>query len=154
MKSATARGRLAVGAKWSALVIVVAAAVLFPVVFSSPVATNYGVFALIFATAASAWNVFSGFSGYISLGQAVFFGSGAYAVGIAARDWNVTGVGVFALLPLAVLVGAVIAVPFGLVALRVRRHTFIVVTIAVFFIFQLMAFNFSFTGGSVPAFPH
>jgi branched-chain amino acid transport system permease protein len=31
---------------------------------------------------------------------------------------------------------------------RVRRHTFIVVTIAVFFIFQLMAFNFSFTGGS------
>jgi branched-chain amino acid transport system permease protein len=42
----------------------------------------------------------------------------------------------------------VIAVPFGLVALRVRRHTFIVITIAVFFIFQLMAFNFSFTGGS------
>jgi branched-chain amino acid transport system permease protein len=43
----------------------------------------------------------------------------------------------------------VIAVPFGLVALRVRRHTFIVITIAVFFIFQLMAANFSFTGGSV-----
>ena len=39
--------------------------------------------------------------------------------------------------------------PFGLVALRVRRHTFIVITIAVFFIFQLMAFNFqSFTGGT------
>ena len=55
----------------------------------------------------------------------------------------------FGLLPLAAAVGAVIAVPFGLVALRVRRHTFIVITIAVFFIFQLMAFNFSFTGGSV-----
>jgi ABC-type branched-subunit amino acid transport system permease subunit len=35
------------------------------------------------------------------------------------------------------------------VALRVRRHTFIVITIAVFFIFQLAAANFSFTGGSV-----
>ena len=46
--------------------------------------------------------------------------------------------------------GAVIAVPFGLIALRVRRHTFIVVTIAVFFIFQLMAFNLnSFTGGTI-----
>jgi len=56
---------------------------------------------------------------------------------------------VFALLPLAAAVGAVIAVPFGLVALRVRRHTFIVITIAVFFIFQLAAANFSFTGGSV-----
>jgi branched-chain amino acid transport system permease protein len=55
---------------------------------------------------------------------------------------------VFALLPLAAVVAAVVAVPFGLVALRVRRHTFVVVTIAVFFIFQLMAFNFSFTGGT------
>jgi branched-chain amino acid transport system permease protein len=143
-----ARARLAAGARWSALAILVAAALLFPVVFSNPVVTNYGVFALIFVTAASAWNVFSGFSGYISLGQAVFFGSGAYAVGIAARDWHVTGTAVFALLPLGAAVGAAIAVPFGLVALRVRRHTFIVITIAVFFIFQLMAFNFSFTGGS------
>ena len=46
-----------------------------------------------------------------------------------------------------------VAVPFGLVALRVRRHTFVVVTIAVFFIFQLMAFNFSLTGGTTGIFP-
>ena len=58
-------------------------------------------YALIFVAVASAWNIFSGFSGYISLGHAVFFGSGAYALGIAARDWHVTGVGVFGLLPLA-----------------------------------------------------
>jgi branched-chain amino acid transport system permease protein len=148
MKSAARTAHLALGAKWSALLVLAAVALLFPVIFPNPVVTNYGVFALIFATAASAWNVFSGFSGYISLGQAVFFGSGAYAVGIAARDWQVSGVAIFALLPLAALVGAAIAIPFGLVALRVRRHTFIVVTIAVFFIFQLMAFNFSFTGGS------
>jgi branched-chain amino acid transport system permease protein len=132
-----------------ALVLLAVAAVLFPVVFSSPVITNYAIYALIFIAVVTAWNMFSGFSGYISLGQAVFFGSGAYAVGIAAREWHINGVGVFALLPLAAAVGAVIAVPFGLVALRVRRHTFIVITIAVFFIFQLMAFNFSFTGGSV-----
>jgi branched-chain amino acid transport system permease protein len=45
-------------------------------------------------------------------------------------------------------VAAAVAVPFGLIALRVRRHTFVVVTIAVFFIFQLMAYNFSWTGGA------
>jgi branched-chain amino acid transport system permease protein len=57
---------------------------------------------------------------------------------------------VFGLLPFAAAAGAVIAVPFGLVALRVRRHTFIVITIAVFFIFQLMAANLSsFTGGTI-----
>jgi branched-chain amino acid transport system permease protein len=125
-----------------------AAAIVFPLVFPNPVATNYGVFTLIFVAVASAWNVFSGFSGYISLGNAVFFGSGAYALGIAARDWHVNGTAVFGLLPLSAAVGALIAVPFGLIALRVRRHTFIVITIAVFFIFQLMAYNFSFTGGS------
>ena len=131
------------------LVLLVAAAVAFPKVFTNPAVTNYGVLALIFVTVASAWNIFSGNSGYISLGHAVFFGSGAYAMGIAARDWNVQGTTVFALLPLVAAVGAVIAVIFGLIALRVRRHTFIVITIAVFFIFQLAAFNLrSLTGGS------
>jgi branched-chain amino acid transport system permease protein len=136
------------GLKLAFMIALLVVAVAFPVLFPSPLATNYGVYALIFVAVASAWNVFSGFSGYISLGHAVFFGSGAYTLGIAARDWHVTGVGVFALLPLAAVAGALIAVPFGLVALRVRRHTFIVITIAVFFIFQLMAYNFSFTGGS------
>ena len=135
--------------KLAGLAVVAAVAIAFPYVYSSPVDTNYGVYALIFVTVASAWNIFSGFSGYISLGQAVFFGSGAYTVGIAARDWHVTGTGVFLLLPLAAVAGALIAVPVGLVALRVRRHTFIVITIAVFFIFQLMAADFSFTNGTI-----
>jgi branched-chain amino acid transport system permease protein len=136
------------GLRGIGVIALLAVAVAFPVVFPSPAITNYGVYTLIFVAVASAWNVFSGFSGYISLGHAVFFGSGAYTLGIAARDWHVTGTGVFALLPLSAVAGAVIAVPFGLIALRVRRHTFIVITIAVFFIFQLMAYNFSFTGGS------
>ena len=134
--------------KGGGLVVLLVLAVLFPQVFTNPSITNYGVLALIFATAAVGWHVFSGNTGYISLGQAVFYGSGAYAMGIAARDWHIEGTEVFALIPLSAAVGAAIAVPFGLIALRVRRHTFIVVTIAVFFIFQLMAFNFSFTGGS------
>ncbi|HEX7165207.1 MAG TPA: branched-chain amino acid ABC transporter permease [Trebonia sp.] len=140
--------RIGAVAKGGGLVLLLAIAVLFPQVFINPSVTNYGVFALIFVTCATAWNIFSGNTGYISLGQAVFYGSGAYAMGIAARDWHLTGTAVFWLLPLSGAVGALIAVPFGLIALRVRRHTFIVVTIAVFFIFQLMAFNFWFTGGS------
>jgi branched-chain amino acid transport system permease protein len=134
--------------KLGGLAALAAIVIAFPQVYTNPAITNYGVFALIYVTVASAWNIFSGNTGYISLGQAVFYGSGAYAMGIAARDWQITGTTVFALLPLCAAVGAIIAVPFGLIALRVRRHTFIVITIAVFFIFQLMAFNFSFTGGS------
>jgi branched-chain amino acid transport system permease protein len=47
------------------------------------------------------------------------------------------------------LVAAVFAVPLGWVSLRTRKHTFVVITIAIFFIMQLMAFNLrSITNGS------
>jgi branched-chain amino acid transport system permease protein len=122
---------------------------LFPVMITDPTATSIAVFTLIFMVAATAWNIFSGYTGYIALGHAVFFGSGGYAVAMAARDWHVAGGWtVFALLPFAGLIAAGIAIPFGLIALRTRRHTFVVVTIAIFFIFQLAAFNLGFTGGT------
>jgi len=131
------------------IAMVAAALAVYPLVITNGLATTIAVDGVIFISAAAAWNIFSGYSGYISLGHAVFFGSGAYTVAIGARDWHLTGDAVFALLPLAAVVGAVIAVPCGLVALRVRRHTFVVITIALFFIFQLMAFNLSFTAGSI-----
>lgn len=140
---------------WRALALAAALAVaavfaVFPVVIThDPTATSIAVFTLIFMVATTAWNIFSGYSGYLALGHAVFFGSGGYAVALAARDWHVPGGwAVFALLPFAGLVAAAIAIPFGLIALRTRRHTFVVVTIAIFFIFQLFAFNLGFTGGT------
>ena len=70
-------------------------------------------------SATAAWNVFSGYSGYLALGHAVFFGSGGYAVALAARDWHFKGGwDVFALLPFGGLVAAAIAIPVGLIALR------------------------------------
>ena len=111
------------------------------------VLTQVGVLVLLYVGATVGWNIFSGFTGYISLGAAVFFGVGVYTVALITKHLNLVGGVVFALYPLGGLVAAVVAVPFGLIALRVRRHTFVVVTIAVFFIFQLMASNFSWTGG-------
>jgi len=128
--------------------VLIAVVALFPLVFTNPTVTSFGVITLIFAAVASAWNLFSGFSGYLSLGHAVFYGTGAYFVAVAAKDWKLTGADVFWLLPLAGAVAALIAVPLGLVALRVRRHTFVVITIAYFFIAQLSASNLSVTGGS------
>jgi branched-chain amino acid transport system permease protein len=136
------------GASVAALAAV-AAFVLFPLVFSNPTTTSIAFFALVYMVAASAWNIFSGLSGYIALGHAVFFGAGAYTLAVAAEKLHVgAGWTPFALVPLAGAVAAAIAIPFGLVALRTRRHTFVVITIAIFFIFQLLAFNLSFTGGS------
>jgi branched-chain amino acid transport system permease protein len=122
---------------------------IFPVLVTDPSTTSIAVFALVFMVAATSWNIFSGYSGYLALGHAVFFGAGGYAVAMAARDWHVAGGWtVFALLPFGGLVAGLIAIPVGLVALRTRRHTFVVVTIAIFFIFQLAATNLGFTGGT------
>jgi branched-chain amino acid transport system permease protein len=123
--------------------------VAFPLLVTDPTTTSIAFFALVFMVSASAWNIFSGYSGYLALGHAVFFGTGGYAVAVAARDWHVAGGWpVFALLLFGGLVAGLIAIPVGLVALRTRRHTFVVVTIAIFFIFQLAAFNLGFTGGT------
>ncbi|HTZ92955.1 MAG TPA: branched-chain amino acid ABC transporter permease [Streptosporangiaceae bacterium] len=130
------------------LAVLIAVFALFPLVFTNPTVTTIAVVTLIFVAVASAWNLFSGFSGYLSLGHAVFYGTGAYFLVVAAKDWNLNGTAVFWLLPLAGAVAALLAVPLGLVALRVRRHTFVVITIAFFFIAQLSASNLTVTGGS------
>lgn len=133
--------------------LLVAAAVVilavFPLVFSNPDTTSIAFFALIFMVCASAWNMFSGSSGYIALGHAVYFGCGAYTLTLLANHLGfAAGWGVFALVPVAGVVAGLIAIPTGLIALRARRHTFVVITIAFMFIFQLAAFNLAFTGGS------
>jgi branched-chain amino acid transport system permease protein len=143
-------------ARWwrpAGLAVVALIGVIFPLVFTNALDTQFAIDTLIFVAAVVAWNLFSGFSGYISLGHAVFFGTAAYTVAVITSHNHITGSAIFALIPVGGLAGAVIAVPFGLIALRVRRHTFVVITIAIFFIFQLMAYNLAITrgNGGIPA---
>jgi branched-chain amino acid transport system permease protein len=136
-------------AKLAGAAAALVALLLFPLVFTNPSVTTIAVFTLLFMASATAWNSFSGYSGYISLGHAAFFGTGAYILAITAEEIKMgAGEAMFALVPLAGLGAAVVAVPFGLVALRTQRHTFVVITIAVFFIFQLLAYNLNITQGS------
>jgi branched-chain amino acid transport system permease protein len=114
----------------------------FPQVFSNPAVTTIAVFTLFYATATTAWNIFSGYTGYIALGHAAFFGVGSYAIALMCQAWNVPGGYLpFLLVPVAGLIAALFAVPVGWISLRVRKHTFVVITIAIFFIMQPMAFN-------------
>ncbi len=130
-------------------VFAVAAIAVFPLVEKNPTYTGIGVVTLLFMACATSWNMFSGYSGYIALGSSVFYGTGAYTMALASIHWHMApGAAMFWLVPLGGLAAVIIAVPIGWIALRVRRHTFVVVTIAIFFIFQLGAINFSFTGGT------
>ncbi len=134
-----------------ALVALVVFVGIFPVVIAPNETYNaIAVFTLIGAIAVVGWNIFSGYTGYISLGHSVFYGFGAYTFGLASLHWHIPGGWEpFLLLPLAGLVAGGFALPLGWIALRTRRHTFIVISIAWVFIFQLLAYNLrGITGGS------
>jgi branched-chain amino acid transport system permease protein len=122
----------------------------FPLVVTNPAWTTIGIFAVMYMLAVVGWNILSGYSGYISIGHAAYYGIGQYTVALIALHMKVPGGwDLFALLPVAGITAALAAIPIGWLLLRVQKHTFIVLTIAVMFILQLCAYNFSsFTMGS------
>lgn len=137
------------------------AGIAFPFVFSAAWIVNIGVLTLMYAALATAWNLFSGYSGYISLGQAAFFGVGAYALGVTFQHVGVgSGYNPFYALPLVGAGVALASVPVAWIALRTRHMTFAIVTLTLLFIVQQLAFNLhSLTNGSTglmlpsPSFP-
>jgi branched-chain amino acid transport system permease protein len=132
------------------LLALAAACLVFPLIYPDPAVTTVAVFTLLYATATSAWNIFSGYTGYIALGHAAYWGLGSYAMALLCKLWGLPGgYQPFLLLPLAGLAAGALALPLGWIALRTRKHTFVVITIAEFFIMQLMAFNLrGLTNGS------
>jgi branched-chain amino acid transport system permease protein len=141
------------------LVLLAVFALLLPVVAPDPATTNIAVFTVMYVGLATAWNIMGGYTGYISLGHAAFFGIGAYAFALLLTHLNITpGYLPFLLVPVAGLITAVAAAGIGWIALRTRAATFVIVTIAFMFIVQLLAENLNrLTGGgtglSVP-YPH
>jgi branched-chain amino acid transport system permease protein len=150
--------------RWSLLraAIVFVPLILFASVFTGNIwLVNIGVFTLMYAGLATAWNLVGGYTGYITLGNVAFFGLGAYGFAIIFQHVGVgSGWWPFALVPgLAVVVGLV-SLPLGWIAYRTRALSFIIVTIVLVIVLQYLAFNLtSLTGGSpglsipLPPFP-
>ncbi len=75
----------------------------------------------VWATLSVSWNIFSGYSGLTSFGQAAFFGVGAYTAALLQVRYGVTPwIGI----PFAGVVGAVAAFIIGIPTLRLRSHYF------------------------------
>jgi branched-chain amino acid transport system permease protein len=136
--------------RWTGTGLVLVFLAAFPLLFPNPAVTSIAVFTMIFLVAAVGWNIFSGYSGYISIGHAAYYGIGQYTVALIVMHAKIAaGWDTFTLLPVAGVVSAVLAVPIGFLLLRVRKHTFIILTVAVMFMLQGLAFNFSWwTNGS------
>ena len=83
--------------------------------------------ALIFGILAMSLDILVGYTGLPSLGHAAFMGIGAYSVAIMSVEH---GVGFWACLVGAVLIAAVVAAVFGLIALRATAVYFLMITLA------------------------
>ena len=132
-----------------ALALLAVLALMLPMIAPDPATTGMAVFTVMYVGLATAWNIMGGYTGYISLGHAAFFGFGAYSFSLMLVHLNLApGYPPFLLVPLAGLLTAVLAVLIGWIALRTRAATFVIVTIAFMFMLQLLGENLvTLTGG-------
>ncbi len=102
------------------------------------------------AVFAAATNLLLGYGGLVSFGQAAFYGSGAYLVGLSWLHHWMPFWAAFVLTPVA---GGVIALAMGAIALRTRRLYFALLTLAFSeLFFQLVNVRYDFTKGATGIF--
>jgi len=104
------------------------------------------IFAFLLAVMAGGWNIMAGFTGYVSIGQSAFLGIGAYTVALLSLR---TGLSPLLLAPVGGVAAALVAAVLGATVMRAREHAFVIITIALLFLFQTLALNLEgITGGS------
>jgi branched-chain amino acid transport system permease protein len=126
--------------------VLLALVIAYPLVFSTPFQQRLGALVLLYAIAASAWNIVGGYAGQVSVGHVVFFGCGAYAAMAAYTHFALSPlVGIPAGIVLAVAIAAIVGVP----TLRLSGHYFSMATIAVAELLRLVVTNTDYLGAAV-----
>jgi branched-chain amino acid transport system permease protein len=105
--------------------IAIGACAALPLV-AGPYALGIGLNLLMWIALAESWAMFSGLSGYISLGHAAFYGAGAY---VTVLLWMV--VPLWLAIPVSGIVAALLAGCLGWPCLRVRGPYFVILTLGV-----------------------
>lgn len=99
---------------------------------------------LIYSIASLSLNFVSGYIGQTSLGHAAFFGLGAYTSALLTQVWNWPFWPAFMM---AGILAALVGIPLGAPALRVRGPFLVVVTYGCGEVFKYVALNLDITGG-------
>lgn len=127
------------------LVALAAAALVFPAIFTLPYHRDLAIRVLLYAMLAQAWNILAGYCGQVSLGHAVFFGTGAYTSSALQMHW---GVNPWIGLVVGVVVSVALSQAIGYPCFRLRGHYFAIATIAIGEIIHTLAINWEFIGGA------
>ncbi|MBI2199024.1 MAG: branched-chain amino acid ABC transporter permease [Candidatus Rokubacteria bacterium] len=131
--------------KLAAGLLALGALLAFPLVFTLPFPRHVMIMIFLYAMLAQAWNLLAGYCGQISLGHAVFFGTGAYTSSVLVKEFGLTPW-------IGMLAGALVAVALsqliGYPVFRLRGHYFAIATIAVGEIVQTLMINWDWVGGA------
>ena len=114
----------------------------------SGVVLNFTMMALYACLMAQSWNLLGGYGGQFSFGNALFFGTGAYAQAIAQLQGHINP---WLALPLAIAAAALVGVLVGALSFRygLKGSYFALVTLAFAEVFRIVALSVPFTGAGV-----
>jgi branched-chain amino acid transport system permease protein len=131
---------------WIGLIIVVILVLLFPVFFTLPFPRHLMIMIFLYSTMGLAWNLIGGYAGQISLGHAIFFGTGAYTSTLMLMKLGITPW-------LGMLVGGLlsmgIAFIIGYPCFKLAGHYFAIATIAIGEIAMVLMINWDWAGSAV-----
>ncbi len=132
-------------ARKAAAGLLVLAVVLYPLVFDAPYQQHLMIMIFIYALMAQGWNLLAGYCGQVSLGQAVYFGIGAYSAAFLFATFNVSPwIG----MAVGVLVSVLVALAIGIPTFRLRGHYFAIATLVIGEIGQTIMLNWEAMGGA------
>jgi branched-chain amino acid transport system permease protein len=100
---------------------------------------------LMFATLSLGWNIIGGYTGYVSFGNVVFFGLGAYTTAVLWQQAHIQNIGVAVVIAIAVAV--VFAGVLGYPILRLKGHYFGIATLGIALAVEEIISNIDWLGG-------
>lgn len=133
----------------SAVLVLIALALAFaPFLSSGARPLNTAATICVYIVLVASYDLLLGYTGIVSFAHTMFFGIGAYGVGLPLASANPSWSALLTGLALALLLTLVLALIIGLVALRVRAIFYSMITLAVASSFAVMASQLSeLTGG-------
>ena len=120
------------------LLALMALAAVLPLFVRDQYVLHIAIMVLFFAVLASSLNLVVGYVGEFSLGHTAFLGTGAYTAAILATQH---GWPLWATIPMAGLLAAVVGVVIGALTLRLQGPFFVIVTLSFAEVLRLIADN-------------
>lgn len=131
--------------QWGVAAVVFVGIACIPFGVSDVYLLNVLILTLLYAAMSQSWNILSGYCGQISLGQALYFGVGAFTTSVLFVKGGITP---WAGLLVGACIAALLALALGAISFRLKGHYFSIATLVIAEIGLLLMHNWNFVGAA------